>query len=129
MRPQMLSLRSLLVCLAVPFTALAVWICWLNSQHYRDPGEFKHDLSSWSIIGGPGAVARNKLEELGYKCNAEQSVPGKKSKDSNVIMCYRELTDFPCDHRLQVWLSHDVKHQVDDIVIQQINGQLPTFCL
>ena len=129
MRPQMHSLSSLLVFLAVPFTALAVWISWLNSQHYRDPGEFKHDLDSWSIIGSPGAIARKKLEELGYKCNAERSVPGKKSKDSSAIMCYRELNGFPCDQRLQVWLSHDVKHQVDDIVIQQSNGQLPIFCL
>jgi len=73
--------------------------------------------------------SKKKLEEQDYKCNAEQSVPGKKSKGSSVIMCYRELNGFPCDQRLQVWLSHDAKHQVDDIVIQQSNGQLPTFCL
>ena len=44
-------------------------------------------------------------------------------------MCYRELPGFPCDQRLQVWLSHDAKHLVDKIVIQQSHGQLPAFCL
>jgi len=65
------SLSSLLVFLAVPFTALAVWISWLNSQHYRDPGEFKHDLDSWSIIGSPGAIARKNSKNK--TINATQS--------------------------------------------------------
>ena len=101
----------------------------MNSQHYRDPGKFKNDLDSWSIIGSPGAMARHKFEERGYKCNPEQSLPGKDSRDSRIIMYYRELPGFPCDQRLQVWLSHDAKNQVDDIVIQQSRGQLPAFCL
>jgi len=123
------SIMLLFAFLALLFTALLVYINWQNSKHYKNLSEFKADIDAWKITGSPGFLARNKLQEQGYKCNIEHSILGQKTKSSMYIMCSRDLSGFPCDQRLQVWLSLDERHLVDDIVILQSHGQLPAQCL
>jgi hypothetical protein len=123
------SLFTLLVFLAMLFSALLAYINWLNRQHYKDLGEFKIDIDAWNITGSSSAMAINKFQEQGFKCSIEHSILGQKTKNSIYIMCYRDLPGFPCDQRLQVWLSLGAKHLVDDIVILQSHEQLPAQCL
>ena len=98
------SLISLLASLALLFTTLLLYINWQNSKHYKSLGEFKIEIDSWKITGSPGVLARNKFQEKGYKCNIENAILGQKTKSSIHITCSRDLSGFPCDQRLQVWL-------------------------